>query len=271
MNQERRAQPGGVGLAGRSLPSGPMLHHDDTGSPDHGKTSCAVAGQGGGDPTPRRRCEPVLRATGLGLLGLLLVATACSYRPPPTRGQVVTLADNLLLHHEWDWGPVVQIHEPGPADAEGRRWWQVDYRGPAEWSKSPRPLLAAVLVDCDNGWARFLPASYVPLVTTAKVPAPTVGRIVPGSWMLVIEQWPNQAAAGPQAQALADRLNEWAREDHIAPLFSVRSTRRGPLQVVFGYQEGAGGTVRDPAIDTWLQRRYGRPLLGWVDLSPKDL
>ena len=83
---------------------------------------------------------------------LVAPAAGIACRRCAPRGQIIAFADNLLYYPDREWGPAVHVWPPVDVDGEGRRWWQVDYRGTTEVG-TPR----AVLVDAETGWARFPP------------------------------------------------------------------------------------------------------------------
>jgi hypothetical protein len=196
------------------------------------------------------------------LLGLVL---ACSEREPPNEGQVQALATSLLQKEGLAWGPVTAVWPPGEPDAQGRRWWQVEYR---EYRERREPV---VLVDAESGWARFAePGERVrrrlsPQRSRAvDRPSEPGGPDHGGTWILIVRQLETGEAAA--AGEIAERLNRLATATALRPLFSIRSTTLGGVQVVYGW-DGSGGIQRDEVVEGYLRRWGEDPALRWEDLS----
>lgn len=194
----------------------------------------------------------------------VLVLVACTERPPPNEAQISAMASALIEKEGLVWGPVTSVWPPGEADADGRRWWQVDYR---EYRQIRHPV---VLVDAESGWARFAEPGERVRVGISPQRSRTVDRPSSPSgpdgttWILILRDFPldEREAAGKEAE----RLNAMAASTALRPLFSVRSTTTAGLQLVYGW-DGERGIRRDEAVVDYLSR-WGEPLPErWVDLS----
>jgi hypothetical protein len=199
-----------------------------------------------------------------GPLALLaLMATACTEREPPNEGQVTAMAGALVEQYDLVWGPPTAVWPPSSPDADGRRWWQVDYR-------DHRALRdPVVLVDAQTGWARFAQAGEQIRFGISPLrnrhidrPAAPPASGDAGSWILVVSEHDEDL----DIEAEARRLNQIAGRSSLRPLFSVRITRRGDRQVVYGW-DGTQGINRDDLVTQFLLR-WGEPApIGWEDLA----
>lgn len=204
-----------------------------------------------------------MRAAAVLLIVAVLLTPGCLEREPPGEGQVLAMAEALLRHRGLAWGPVTGVWPPGSPDADGRRWWQVDFHD-HQGRRDP-----VVLVDADTGWARLPYPGETVRFGIAPVrsrdrdrPAtpPVTGDA--GTWILVV----STHAAGVDLEAEARRLNRRAERSSLRPLFAVRVTRRGARQVVYGWN-GRHGIARDDLVAQYLDR-WGEPQpIGWENLA----
>jgi hypothetical protein len=199
------------------------------------------------------------------VLLLALVLAGCDYRPPLDRGQVSSIATNVCLAEHQAWGDPTDVLPPGPADANGKTWWQVRYRGVTSAGRA-----RVVIVDAESGWGRLAPPDYV-IREPAMAPPPAAAQGAPsalpdGTWILVVvPAQPTSAERDGELTREAMRLNRLAAETNLMPAFSMWSDRAGRTALVWGWQ-GDRGTVRDPAVVEWLKARSGHREPGWIDL-----
>lgn len=195
---------------------------------------------------------------------VLLLVLGCVDRPPPNDAQVSAAAAAMVRQHGLVWGPVTAVWPPGEADAEGRRWWQVDFR---EALGERRPV---VLVDADSAWVRFPDPGERVRVGLSPLRSRVVDRPAEpagpdgSTWILVVREYARDQTR--VAGAEAERLNAFAADSALRPLFSVRSTTVGGIQLVYGW-DGERGIRRDEAVADYLERWDEPPPLRWIDLS----
>lgn len=200
------------------------------------------------------------------LLWSAFAFSGCLYRPPPPPGAVVSLADSHLMAHELDYGPVDRIWRPRNApDANGRRWWQVDYRVPGDNSRIER-----VLVDAETGWTMFPPDGYVPMTSAVKRRGPPLFvedavEVAEGSAILVIRSARDGTLEAAALEARAMELNGLARNQQVVPLFATRETRDGQVALIYGWQ-GTRGMAPDLELEAWVRRHEPDSDPQWLDL-----
>lgn len=194
---------------------------------------------------------------------LLLVLPGCEDRPPISRAQVVSNAYNLQLRDGLTWGDAVETLPPGTVDDRGHRWWQVRYRPGNDGA------VRIILVDADSGWARHVPAGYVPRLPQ---PAKTTGdqplTIAEGTWIVVVA--PAKAVDAEQRRALEQevlRLNALGTNTGLMPLFSLREQRDQQVSLVYGWQHDRG-IAREPRVVDWLTARTPYREVVWENLAP---
>ena len=196
----------------------------------------------------------------LAVIGL--VVAGCETRPPLNRGQVVGIADNVCLGDSLNWGEPVEVLEPGEADAQGKRWWQVRYF--ATPGSAPR----IILVDDASHWGRRLPDGQ-PIRVRAKpdpdrAPVSAVS-VREGSFVLVLVEPAERSredAIGLEREAV--RLNGLASGDGLPPLFLARTDSHDRVSLLYGWQADHGITA-DDAVRAWVTAHgYAEPR--WVDL-----
>ncbi len=199
----------------------------------------------------------------LAAVAIIAVLAGCQASRPLERSQITTLADNMQIREGLSWGSPREVMEPGPADADGHRWWQLRYVE----SKDPGAA-RIILVDADSGWARLPPAGWTMRIVPHPAPPVTVPTLVKdGSAILVvIEPQPVTTPRLGELEREAARLNAIAARTDLWPLFKVHTDKAGRTSLIYGWQ-GDRGIAQDDRIRDWIQIRAGVKTARWVDLS----
>ena len=195
------------------------------------------------------------------ILVLLLGICACEPRQPIGRTEAVSAGDSLQRREGLSWGSPEESLPPGPADADGHRWWQLRYADVG--SERDRILL----VDARTGWVRHPPVGYaVRMTPSSPLPQAQSATVSEGPWILLVTT-PERADADARAslEREAARLDALAGQTNLYPLFSVRTDRTGAAAIVYGWQ-GDGGIQRDEHVCDWLAVRTPHGRGTWVDL-----
>lgn len=219
-------------------------------------------------PGDRWRHAARMRSLMLAVLMFVvsvLIGVGCDYRPPLERAQVAAIASNVCMGNNVAWGDPIEVLYPGQADADGRLWWQVRYRGVTEAGRA-----RVVIVDNDTRWGRLPSNDYVirePAI--AALPVATTGApsaLPDGSFILVVVAAETSTPARDgELTREAMRLNRMANETNLLPAFAMWTDHGGRTALVWGWQ-GDRGTTKNDAVSSWLKARTAHRDPGWVDL-----
>jgi hypothetical protein len=197
------------------------------------------------------------------LLGAaLLLGSGCEGRDPITQAQASAAAEHLQRRDDFDWGDAVEVLPPAEVDERGRSWWQIRYKA------GDQGVARVLLVDATSGWAKQPPPGYV--VRIAPTGHPSSDRPVTvedGSWLLRLAV--PESVDGTRHAVLereATRLNILAANTGLVPLFSLRDTKSGSVELLYGWQ-GDRGIARNERVLEWVKLRTNYHAAEWKDMA----
>lgn len=128
-----------------------------------------------------------------------------------------------------------------------------------------------LLVDADTGWARHVPAGYVPrLPPPPKISGEQALTVAEGSHILVVTPW--RPVNSPEERRALDsevlRLNALGTNTGLMPLFSLREGRDQQVSIVYGWKNDRG-IQREERVVEWITARTPYRDVVWEDLAPK--